>query len=160
MAPEIAAVEDELLSAYAPPASIDSHPVFIRISALLKEARELDAAGLRVGALYRLLDARLRLSRLAHPERKLDLLASEARAREAESRLAATGVDPTLFRMFEEIALVQVADPDPAQLGPETASAVFNDVLPLYLQVLGPAPPAPSERVAEVTVTLVRWPYT
>ena len=38
-------IEDELLAAYRPPTSIDSHPIFIRASALLKEARELDAAG-------------------------------------------------------------------------------------------------------------------
>jgi len=160
VAPEIARVEDELLAAYVPPASIDSHPVFIRIAALLKQARELDAAGLRHGALYRLLDAEMRLARLRFPDRRLEAAEAQRWAAVAESRLAATGVDPSLARLFVEIALVQVADPDPAMLGPQTAAAVFDEVVPLYLTVLGPAPPAPPDHVAEATVTLVRWPYT
>lgn len=41
---EIAALESELLQAYRPPASIESHSIFIRISALLKEAHELNDA--------------------------------------------------------------------------------------------------------------------
>jgi hypothetical protein len=45
-------------------------------------------------------------------------------------------------------------------LGPETASAVFEEVIPLYAKVLGTAPAAPPEQAAEVTVTLIRWPYT
>lgn len=160
VAREIAAVQDELIAAYVPPAAIDQHPVFIRISALLKQAEELDAAGLRYGALYKLLDAKMRLARLLQPQRKLGLAEAGRRGWEMQSRLAAGGVDPTLAELFVETALVQVADPDPAQLGPETAAAVFEDVLPLYFTVLGPAPPAPSEQVAETTVTLVRWPYT
>jgi hypothetical protein len=160
VAREIAAVQDELIAAYVPPAAIDQHPVFIRISALLKQAEELDAAGLRFGALYKLLDAKMRVARLLQPQRKLTFDEARRRASDVQSRLAATGVDPTLAEMFVEIALVQVADPDPAQLGPETAAAVLEDVLPFYFRLLEPAPPAPSEQVAETTVTLIRWPYT
>jgi hypothetical protein len=160
VAPEIERLQGELIDAYVPPASIDNHPVFIRISALLKQARELDAAGRYFGALSKLLDARMRLSRLQHPDRKLDLAATAARAVDAERRLAATGVDASIASTYVEIALVQAGDPDPAQMGPETAAAVFDDVVPLYLEALGPAPPIPPERKAEATVTLVRWPYT
>ena len=45
VAPELDALEGELLAAYRPPASIDRHSDFIAASAALKEARELDAAG-------------------------------------------------------------------------------------------------------------------
>lgn len=160
LAPEIERLQGALLDAYRPPVSIESHSVFIRISALLKQARELEAAGRRFGALAKLLEARMRLTRLEHPERRLDLASTERRADEAERRFAASGVDASIARTFVEIALVQVADPDPAQMGPQTAAAVFDDVLPLYFEALGPAPPLPPTRKAEATVTLVRWPYT
>jgi hypothetical protein len=160
VAREIVAVEDALLAAYVPPASVAQHSVFIRISALLKQAGELDRAGLHYGAAYKLLDAKMRLARLLAPERKLDAVEAARRAAAAESALAATGVDDSIARTFVEIALAQVSDPDPAMMGGETAAAVFEEVLPLYLSLLGPAPPGPPERVAEVTVTLVRWPYT
>ena len=49
---ELDALEGELLAAYRPPASIDRHSRVHRARApRLKEARELDAAGLRYGAL-------------------------------------------------------------------------------------------------------------
>lgn len=54
---DLDALETELLAAYRPPASIDRHSEFIRASATLKEARELDQAGLRYGALLRYLQA-------------------------------------------------------------------------------------------------------
>ncbi len=160
VAREIAAVEGELLAAYVPPASIDSHSVFIRISALLKQAHELDAAGLSHGAVYKLLDAKMRLARLLQPNRKLDSAEAGRRAWAVESKLAATGVDATLAQLFVEIAMAQVGDPDPAMMGGETAAAVFEEVLPLYFTLLGPASPAPPDLMAEATVTLVRWPYT
>jgi hypothetical protein len=154
LAVEIATVEDELLAAYVPPASVEQHSVFIRISSLLKQAHELDAAGLRHGALYKLLDAKMRLARMAHPERKMSSAEAIQRAEALEPKLRATGVDSTLAQTFVEIALVQSAESDPAMLGPETAAAVFEEVSPLYTEVLGSAPATPSEQAAEVTVTI------
>jgi hypothetical protein len=55
--PEIDRLQHRLLEAYRPPQSIDRHPDFIRASAALKEARELDAAELRHGALLQTLYA-------------------------------------------------------------------------------------------------------
>ncbi len=51
--PEIEALESDLLTLYRPPVSIDRHQEFIVANSTLKEARELDAAGLRYGALLR-----------------------------------------------------------------------------------------------------------
>src|SRR5262249_3572761 len=59
LGPELDALEAEFLAAYRPPASVDRHSEFIGASATLKEARELDAAGLRYGALVRYLQAPL-----------------------------------------------------------------------------------------------------
>lgn len=157
---EIGALRDELLTAYAPPLSIDSHPVFIRISALLKEAEELTAAGSRYGALLRLLDARVRLARLTHPGRSLSAEEAARRGADFASRLDASPRDTSLQRLFLETALFSAADPDPATHGGEIAAAIFDDVLPAFPSLLGAAPPRPPERLAEATVTLVRWPYT
>lgn len=160
LAPELEALEGELLAAYRPPASIDRHPAFIRASALLKQARELDAAGLRHGALYRLLEARLRVSLLTRSGDGTDpeLAGQRARARLAE--LDAAPGDRSLERLFVESALGAAADPAPEARGAETARAILEEVLPLHAAATGPAPPAPAQRPAEVTVTLVRWPYT
>lgn len=157
---EIAAITDELLAVYAPPLSVDSHTVFIRVSALLKEAEELAAAGARYGALFRLLDARARLSRLTHPGRAISSEEAERRAKPILAALASSPADTSLQRLFLETALFSAADPDPAAGGGEIAAAIFENVLPWFPVALGPAPPRPPDREAEATVTLVRWPYT
>lgn len=160
VAAEIDALEAELLALYRPPLSVEAHPVFIRISALVKQAGELDAAGLHHGALYRLLDARMRLSRLAHPGRVFDAGAAEREARRIERELAAAEVDATLAALFLETAVFSAADPDPAAGGGEVAAAILADVMPLYRAALGPAPPRAPDLEPEAIVTLVRWPYT
>ena len=158
---EIAAAGDELAKAYVPPSSIDNHPTFIRISALLKEAEELAAQGARFGALQRLLDARTRISRLLHPGRSLTAEEAAERGRRFAARLAASPADTSLEQLLLELALFSASDEETrAAGGGETAAAIFDDVLPLVPRLLGPAPPPPPERKAEATVTLVRWPYT
>lgn len=157
---EIAALRDELLAAYVPPRSIESHSVFIRISALLKEADELTAAGSHYGALHRLLDAKARLARLTHPGRSMAAVEAARRGSEVAARLDAEGGDDSLQRLFLETALFSAADPDPATRGGEIAAAILEDVMPYFAVLLGPAPPLPPERKAEATVTIVRWPYT
>jgi len=42
----------------------------------------------------------------------------------------------------------------------ESAAAVAEVVLPRYLAALEPAKPRPPSPAPQVTVTLVRWPYT
>jgi hypothetical protein len=160
VAPELDALEDEVLAAYRPPLSVEAHPVFIRINALIKAGRELDAQGLHHGALYKLLDARMRLSRLQHPGRALDAGEAKRQARQVEKRLAAAKVDASLAELFLETAVFSAADPDPAAGGGEVAAAILADVMPLYTAALGPAPPRPPDREPEAVVTLVRWPYT
>ena len=88
LAPELDRFEDALLAAYVPPASIDRHSDFIAASASLKEARELDAAGLRYGALYKYLQAAQRLP-VARDGRRTRPIAS----RHSTRRLDASPVD-------------------------------------------------------------------
>jgi hypothetical protein len=160
--PELNALEAEILSAYRPPASIDRHADFIRASAALKEARELDALGLRYGALLRYLQAVQR----TEPIRNVlsaswdagQAAALEKRLREYSERLASPDRDHSLGRLFLETAQALAGpgqDADPA-----AAQAIVGCILPRYFAALEPAPPAAPQPKARVTVTLVRWPYT
>jgi hypothetical protein len=154
-APELDAFEDTLLAAYVPPASIDRHPDFIAASASLKEARELDAAGLRYGALYKYLQAAQRLP-VARDEAD-----APGRLAALEKRLDESPFDASIGRLYLEIARADLAAQAPGKSA-NAAAAIADDVLPRYFSALAPAPrpnPPPHPR-AEVTVTLVRWPYT
>ena len=148
---ELDALEEELLAAYRPPASIDHHAEFIAASASLKEARELDAAGLRRGALLLYLQAALRSAPLRAPSPAGD---PRAELRALEQRLTGP-VDHTIGRLFLEMAQADLEEEPGAR-----PAAIARDVLPRYFAALGPAPaPRPVPR-PRVTVTLVRWPFT
>jgi hypothetical protein len=149
--PEIDALEAEMLAVYRPPVSIDRHGEFIVASSALKEARELDAAGLRYGALLRYLET----AQISAPLRSAAPSAPGAEAvagqlRDLETRLSADDVDHSLGRLFLETA----------QAEPAKAGTIANDILPRYFAALEPARPQPAAPEPEVTVTLVRWPYT
>ncbi len=151
---ELDALESDLLAEYRPPASIDRHPDFIAASATLKEARELDTAGLRSGALLLYLQAALRIAALRSSPRP----AAADGLSELGERLSSGGVDHSIGRLFLETAQADVEAADTG--GGATAAAVANDVLPRYFAALEPAAPRPPQPPAKVTVTLVRWPFT
>jgi hypothetical protein len=154
--PEIEALEGELLAAYRPPLSVDRHADFIAASSQLKEARELEEAGLAHGALLRYLQAAQRFFPLRGTKAAdADRLAADLRGFDA--RIAGASRDDSIGRLFLERAREALgASP------PETAvaQAVAVDLLPRYLAALEPAGPAPRPAQAKFTVTLVRWPYT
>lgn len=150
--PELDALEAELLGAYRPPASIDRHAEFIATSAALKEARELDEAGLRRGAMLLYLQAALRTAALRNPKQPATVVGLDDLA----ARLASGGVDHSIGRLFLEMAQADLE----AAGKRATAAAVASDVLPRYFAALEPAPPQPRQPPARVTVTLVRWPFT
>jgi len=156
---ELDGLEDEMLAAYRPPASIDKHAAFIGASSALKEARELDAAGLRYGALYKYLQAALRLDVLRAPAKAPDAAALASRLAGLEARLASGSVDNSIGALYLQVAQADVAGTKPPE-APVSAEAVATDVLPRYFAALEPARPAPPRPAPEVTVTLVRWPYT
>jgi hypothetical protein len=155
---ELDGLEAEFLAAYRPPASVERHREFIGANSALKEARELDAAGLRHGALLRYLQAAQRFA----PLRAAPALDAPALKRELgalEARLASAGLDHSIGRLFLEIAQAELGGADAAQ-GATAASAIAGDVLPRYFAALEPAAPEKPRPEPRVTVTLVRWPYT
>ena len=155
---ELDALEGELLGAYRPPAAIEKHADFIAASSLLKEARELDAAGLRHGAVLRYLLAAQRTALIRASAPELDATTLAARLRELEARLSG-GPDHSIARLFLESARAEAAGVAPA--ASPVAAAIVSDVLPRYFAAVQPrrAEPAP-RKSPRVTVTLVRWPYT
>jgi hypothetical protein len=158
IAPEIRALRDEMLAAYRPPLSIDRHPEYIGASSATKEALEYDAAGLHEAALLRYLQAAVRFAPLRPGPAPLGAATLAAKTGEWRTRLAAPGVDNSIGELFLELA---AADADTARAGHAVvASAIVEDVLPRYFAALAPAAPAAAAKPPEVTVTLVRWPYT
>lgn len=153
LAADIDSLEGTVLAAYQPPASIDLHSEFIAISAAVKEARELNAGGLRYGALLRSLQARRRFA-LLPSQAPRDTNGLTADLALASRRLASDRVDHSIGRLFLEMA----------QAAPDTnrteAVAIARSVLPRYFAALEPAPPASTPPLPQATVTLVRWPYT
>jgi len=161
LATELDGLEGELLAAYRPPASIDQHGEFIAASAALKEARELDAAGLRYGALARYLTAAQRFAAMRPAPAGLDRAALERRLAEFRERIAAGSVDHSIAGLLVETAQADLAAAKPdAPAPPPIAAAIATDVLPRYFEALAPARPSPARPAPNVTVTLVRWPYT
>jgi hypothetical protein len=157
---EIDQFETQLLAAYKPPASIDSHPIFIRTSAMIKQARELYAAGMYEGALCRYLSARIRFSKLTPGGPTISAEEAVIRAKEVSTKLDQDAKDQSIARMYVEMAVQEASDTTPNSDGKETARIIFDDVLPHYFLAMQPAPAAPPLVPAKVTVTLVRWPYT
>jgi hypothetical protein len=156
VAPELDALERELLAAYRPPASLERHPEFIAAGAALKEARELDAAGFRFGALVKLMEAARRTGQITKtPLPRGDV---STRLRGLAARVKDGPGDGTIAQMFVEAA---ENDLDANAAAPSIASAIVTEALPRYFAALAPAPPArAAAEPAEAVVTLVRWPYT
>ena len=160
--PELDALEAELLAAYRPPASIDRHGEFIRASAALKEARELDAAGLRYGALLRYLQSLQRFAPLRGARPPPPVAAAAALA--AQPPALRRAPRPRASRRPHDRPAVPRDGPGARGPGqdadPAAAQAIADNVLPRYFAALEPARPRPPRPAARATVTLVRWPYT
>ncbi|HEY2798349.1 MAG TPA: hypothetical protein VGK26_10720 [Thermoanaerobaculia bacterium] len=153
LAHELNDLETKLLAAYRPPASIDRHAEFIAANATLNEARQLDAAGLRYGALLRYLEAEFRSAPLL-PAPAADPAPLAERLAALERRLTSGDTDQSIGRLFLERAQSDLI------AKPSLAEAIVSNVLPRYFAALAPASPRPVPPAPAVTVTLVRWPYT
>lgn len=154
IAPELNALDADMTTAYE---TMDraSHPTYIVASAALKQARTLNDRGQYAGALLEYLLSQYIFAPLRGPA------AQEATAeRIAEIRRGLpAGVDHSVAELFLQLAGEGIAGSVPAQR--RGAAAALDDVIPAYLRAIAPSTtadaPAPS---ADVTITLVRWPFT
>src|SRR5262249_50742298 len=113
LGPELDALEARLLAAYQPPASIDRHSDFIGASSRLKEARELDAAGLRSGARLRSLQPVQAVAAIAPAAAPVAADVLPAKLAELDRALAAAGVDHSIGRTFLESAQAELDEKKP-----------------------------------------------
>lgn len=165
-APEIRRLEEKVLAAYKPPQSIDRHSGFIRINGTLKAAGELDEAQLYDGALYKYLQA-LRVfalldARAPEADRAKDFREEISRLR---ARLSSATADDSIVQLLlerAESALDAAGGNSGAAGDPRTAQVLLKEVIPAYFAAVesaGGAVNSPAA-TAQITVTLVRWPYT
>jgi hypothetical protein len=132
-----------------------NHSTYIVASAALKQARTLNDRGQYAGALFQYLLSRYVFAPLRGPAAQD---ASAERVAEARRTLPA-GLDHSIAELFLQLAEEGIAGNVPAQR--RGAAAALEDVIPAYLTAL--APPATTTAPAaasEVTITLVRWPFT
>ena len=151
--------ERALIAAYRPPVSADKHQQFILASAALKSARELLSAGSAEGAVWNYLKARrygAAITRADAPTPTRDALQS--------AKVEPVPGDASLVcRLTQQVATVLEGDTVPEDRL-RLADALLHDLLPSYRGLISgtaTAKAAPAKAApAEVTVTLVRWPYT
>lgn len=156
LAAELDALERELVAHYRPPLSIDRHAEFIAASSAIKEARVLDVAGFRLGALLRHGQAVQRCAAL-RPSPAVETLtrdALEPRIAALESELAKLPFDTSIGRIFAQRAFELVEAGDFASAS-SFAAALAAHVATFTAPVEPKARPTP-----ELDVTLVRWPFT
>jgi hypothetical protein len=154
IAPEIAALDADMTRQYESMARAD-HPTYIAASAALKQARTLNDARRYDAALFEYLLSRYLFAPLRGPAREA---ATAPRIAAARAALAA-GDDHSIAEFFLQLADEGVSGDVPAQR--RGAAAALDDVLPAYFAAVAPPPVVTTEAAAaQVTITLVRWPFT
>jgi len=154
IAPEIAALDVEMTTAYETMERA-SHSTYIVASAALKQARTLDERRQFGAALFQYLLSRYLFAPLRGPAARD---ATVERIRESAATLDPK-IDNSIAELFLQLAGEGVAGDAAAQK--RGAAAAVEDVIPAYLRAIAaPSATAASAPPAQVTITLVRWPFT
>jgi hypothetical protein len=154
IASELTALDTDMTTAYE---TMDrsNHSTYIVASAALKQARTLDDRGQYAGALLQYLLSRYIFAPLRGPAAHD---ASVERIVDVRKGLP-PGLDHSIAELFLQLADEGVAGNVPAQR--RGAAAALDDVIPAYVRAIAPpATTTASTAPSEVTITLVRWPFT
>ena len=154
IASELTALDTDMTTAYE---TMDrsNHSTYIVASAALKQARTLDDHGQYAGALLQYLLSRYIFAPLRGPAAQD---ASAERIVDVRKGLP-PGLDHSIAELFLQLAEEGVAGNVPAQR--RGAAAALDDVIPAYVRAISPpTTTAASTAPSEVTITLVRWPFT
>lgn len=156
IAPELSALDAEMTTAYET-MSPANHPAYISASAALKQARTLNDRGQLAGALFEYLLSTYLFAPLRTPAAARE--ATPALVAEARRSLGTT-TDHSIAEMFLQLADEGLSPAaTPAQR--RGAASVLEAVLPAYVKATGRiATETASGTAAQVTITLVRWPFT
>jgi hypothetical protein len=157
IATELAAFDAEMTVRYESMARSE-HPTYISASAALKQARTLNDGGHYDAALFEYLLSRYLFAPLRGPAAQE---ATAARIAEARRSLGSS-VDHSIAEVFLQLADEGVSGNVPAQR--RGAAAALDEVLPAYFAAVAPpqavTTAAATAPAAQVTITLVRWPFT
>ena len=149
---EINAFDMEMTSAYETMEKAN-HPTYIQASAALKQARTLNDRGQFAAALFEYL-----LSRYVFAPLRGAPAADPSSDRLTVARAAlGSGTDHSIAEMFLQLAEEQLA------LGGDAgrnAASVLDDVIPAYRAAISSSTTMTTAADAQVTITLVRWPFT
>ena len=150
---ELNAFDMEMTTAYEKMEKTN-HPTYIQASAALKQARTLNDRGQFAGALFEYLLSRYLFAPLRGPALS-DPSIERVHALRAE---LAPGSDHSIAEMFLQLAEEQMALGGDAR---RNAASVLDDVMPAYrIAIAPPAATTTAAANAQVTITLVRWPFT
>lgn len=153
MAPELAAFERTVASAYE---TMDrsQHTPYVRTDVTIKQARTLDDRNQHVAAVLEYLLARYRFASIHPAETTLEA----SRLRDARSALS-PGRDDSIAQFFLDLADARLSGGGKTDRA--AATIVLDDVLPAYAEAIAPSTAAATAAAApQVTITLVRWPFT
>jgi hypothetical protein len=151
---ELNALDAEMTTAYE---TMDRahHSSYIVASAALKQAKTLNDRGQYAGALFQFLLSRYIFAPLRGPAAED---ASAVRIAGARTSLS-SGFDHSIAGIFLQLAEEGLSSGVPAQR--RGAAAALDDVLPAYrAAIAAPSTTAAAASAAQVTITLVRWPFT
>lgn len=166
---QLARLDGAALHAYVEPAArLEGHASFIGVSSALKLAGELMGEGLRESAALAFLEAERSFARLdgdaAGGPLSLDALARLEN--DLVGRIEVEGVDHSLASLHMEQARrlllrAREAEGEEASDALGDATLLLREVVPRYFDLLvGETPATAAATAPEVTVTLVRWPFT
>lgn len=153
MAAELAAFERTVASAYE---TMDpsQHTSYIRTDVTIKQARTLDDEGKYAAGVLEYLFARYRFATIHPPETIADI----SRIRDARGALSRDR-DDSIAQFFLDLADARLSDASSTDRA--SGTIVLDDVMPAYTAALTPAAAAATAAsVPQVTITLVRWPFT
>ena len=157
-------LERELLEVYQPPLSKTLHSSFIQISANLKFGNELRARGFQFAALHAALEVARGMNQLPtgtgeRPRSTPEEVAASLLRVQAQLELLVS--DTSMADHYAQLAQHLL---DPGRSNPSLAQALVGRVLLDYLSCMESkdalAMPAAASTETEVTITLVRWPFT
>jgi len=153
-------LDADLVELYQPPISISRHPEFIATSATLKLARQLFEEDAILGSLELALETRTGLGRL-HDRGQVDVEWLQESLEDHAGEISTSEVDHSLGALLvgrAENFLGEIDDPDAPESHGEVA-VLLAEALPEYFACFTDGSDHELEP-AEVTVTLVRWPFT
>jgi len=153
VAPELSAFEQTVTSAYE---TMDrsQHTPYVRTSVTIKQARTLDDEQRFAAAMLEYLLARYRFGSIHAPRTNPD----PSRLVDARAALS-DGRDDSIALFFVDLAETATSAAGTDDRTP--VSIVLDDVLPAYRDALVPRGVAlTAAPAAQVTITLVRWPFT